>query len=163
MKRMITILSFLVAASSFAATNQTINATLNVVNATSEVVLSVTTTALTIGDVPIIAGTTKESNKIEVKVTGTQAKAAKVTMPDKVKLTSAGGAAYDAGILVDNVKGGAVTTAGGTHTILSSGKLGDGAKNIASLTADTKAKLDISGTEKPGVYTGNMTISAQYN
>lgn len=163
MKRMITILSFLVAASSFAATNQTINATLNVVNTTSEVVLSVTTTALTIGDVPIIAGTTKESNVIGVEVTGTESRSATITMPEKVKLTSAGGAAYDAEILITNILGGTINTAGGTHTLLSSGNLGDKGMNIATLKADTKAKLDISGTEKPGVYTGNMTISAQYN
>lgn len=163
MKKMVTILSFLVAASAFAATNQLITATLNVVDPVQDVVLSVTTTALTMGEVPIIAGTSKESNVIDVEISGTQAKAASITMPEKVTLTSSGGASYDADIVIGSVTGGAVTTAANTHTIQTTGDLGNGTSSVTPMVAKTKAKLDILGTEKAGVYTGNMTISAQYN
>ena len=162
MKKMITVLSFLVAASAFAATSQLVTATLNVVDPVQDIVLSVTTTALTIGEVPIIAGTSKDSNEIDVQVSGTQAKAATVTMPEKVALTGPGGS-YDANIVIGNVTGGAVTTAANEHKITTTGALGNGTASVTPMIAKTKAKLDIVGTEKPGIYTGNMTISAQYN
>lgn len=163
MKKMLLVLSLVAVSTAYSATSQLLKATLTVVDPASEVILTTNTRAMQFGTVPIVNGGSASSNDVNLKVSGTSAKVAKMSFPDKADLLVKGGTAkLPVQYIVSNTVEGTLVTAGGVHTITSKGNLGDGTTGKV-MSTDLKATMALNGKETAGLYEGTVTVDAQYN
>lgn len=154
MKKLITIASLLIASASYAASEVTINATLNVIDPTQDVLVSFDTTALDFGT-EVITANTFSSNTMNIKVTGTEIKAASLVFPQMVDITN-GTETINTSIVVGSVTGGTASTSGSDHKITS------GASSEPNMSVPLNAQMILAGNEAPGLYSGTMNVVAQY-
>ncbi|MGL5656739.1 MAG: DUF4402 domain-containing protein [Fusobacteriaceae bacterium] len=163
MKKMLLVLSLVAVSTAYSATNQLLKATLTVVDPASEVILTTNTRAMQFGTVPIVNGGNASTNDVTLKISGNNAKSAKMSFPDKGTLTVKGGKeTVDILYITSNIVEGALTNTGGVQTITSKGNLGDGTTGN-TMSTDLKATMALNGKEAAGLYEGTVTIDAQYN
>ena len=153
---LLTVLSLV--ATSLQAATVSVNAKLQVIDPATEVVMNLSNTAMAFGDQLIREGEILSPERIDVMLEGT--KAAVLTVPAKVELTSSEGAKINLLtklVGVGDDSSGTVTLGDANHTY--NVELSAGEKDIVRL----EGALKLFGTEMAGMYTGTVALSASYN
>lgn len=148
-------LSAIISTMALASSTVDITATLDVIDPTAEVAINLSSTAMAFGDQLIVPGDVNSPTPITVTLEGT--KAAKLTVPKTVQLSTTSGSNINLFTTLTSPTSGTVTDTGTDNEL--DVTLVDG----TPVTADLGGQLKLTGTELSGLYTGIINLSAAYN